>query len=130
MSTRQRIKLVLDTTALVFLIWLGLTLVCALFSAALAHANTGAFSGYAGDQDQYAMWEDVIDFAPTVSASTAGAFGQRMCLMLDSGTSEGKLINDGSTQYGVDPAAARYLIHAAEFHYCPSYYGVSAGTTV
>jgi hypothetical protein len=107
----------------------GGLMVAAVMTAGHAHAG-GAFSGYAGDHDQYAMWEDVIDFAPNVSASTAGAFGQRMCFMLDSGTSEGKLINDGSTQYGVDPSAARYLIHAAEFHYCPSYYGATPGEVI
>jgi hypothetical protein len=91
-------------------------------NAAPAGDTSVAFSGYSGDRDQYSMWEDAQPFAPSVSATDAGGFGQRVCGLLNAGNSEGRLINVGATQFNVPVDAVRYLIHAAEWHYCPEFY--------
>lgn len=115
------------TQILLTLIALGWAL--AALVATAGHANaapvgdvSSAFTGSAGDGDQYAMYSDVIDFAPTVTPSVASGFAQRICTMLRDGTSEGQIIYAGSSQFNVDPTAVRYLVHASEWHYCPEMY--------
>jgi hypothetical protein len=104
--------------ALVALGWLA----AAALSLSTGQAHAAPFSGPQGDHDQYAMWEDIIDFAPSVTASDAGAFAQRVCGMLNNGNSEGYLVSSASTQYHLDPGDVRYIIHMAEWHYCPEWY--------
>jgi hypothetical protein len=111
------------TRNLLALIAFGAMFVAAFWAAPGAHASP--FYGHSGDHDQYAMWEDVISFAPDVTAADAGGFAQRVCGMLNAGNTEGYLISSASTQFSVTPTVVRYIIHAAEFHYCPTYYGTA-----
>lgn len=96
--------------------------VLALAGAGSAQASpNGAFSGPMGDHDAEAMWVDVQPFDPSATIPGAATFAQSLCEGLRSGMSEGSVIVVG-THNGFSVSSARFLLHAAEWHYCPEYY--------
>ena len=55
------------------------------------------------------------------SASDAENFGQTMCQAMRMGHSESE-IAASAAQFNIQADDARYVLHGAEYHFCPSYY--------
>lgn len=89
-----------------------------------AHADTGngVFSGPSGDHDANALWVDVAPFDNTLTVATANTFGNTVCAGLRKGYSEGQLIAMGAHGNSSSISSWTYVVHAAEWHYCPEYY--------
>jgi hypothetical protein len=91
--------------------------------AGVAHADNGPFSGPMGDHDASAYWVDVSSVA-NGSLSSATGLAYTICSKLADGFSEGRLIaviaQTPDTTTSVSDA--RYVVHAAEWHFCPTYY--------
>lgn len=92
-----------------------------LLGVGFAHADNGPFSGPAGDHNAESMWVDVEPFDHSVTVAEAGKYAQTMCESLRSGMSEGQIIAIGA-QKGFTVGDATFLLHAAEWHFCPEYY--------
>ncbi len=91
--------------------------------------TTAAFSGPAGDRDAGAFWVDVHPMLPGPKWTMAkdAELVRLMCSKLEGGWSEGHLIadianSDGTPTSQSDLSGITYVVHAAEWHYCPSYY--------
>ncbi|WP_165608066.1 DUF732 domain-containing protein [Mycobacterium alsense] len=91
-------------------------------ASAVPVGDSGPFSGPAGDQDASAFWVDVENELPGWSAGKDQQLAQLMCQKLDSGYSEGDLIAEIANGDGSSVGAIRYVVHAAEWHFCPQYY--------
>jgi hypothetical protein len=99
-----------------------------IYTATPAHAYTatgdtsGAFSGPAGDRDAGAMWTDVHSFLPGWSQTKDATLATTICYRLATGSSEGKITAEVANGDSSEVNAIQYVIHAAEWHYCPEYY--------
>jgi hypothetical protein len=90
--------------------------------AGVAHADNGPFSGPQGDHDVSAYWVDVSSFGSGSMASAAG-LASAICLRLTQGASEGQLIAAlAQPPYPTPVPDATFIVHAAEWHFCPTYY--------
>jgi len=89
--------------------------------------TSGAFSGPAGDRDADAFWVDAHASLPdNWTPAKAGQAAQMMCSEL-ANYSEGHVIADIANSDGKPTSDAMlrgitYTVHAAEWHFCPSYY--------
>jgi hypothetical protein len=96
--------------------------------AATAKATTGYDNGsvygggYMGDHDAYALWSMTDELGAQETVATIGAKGRSICAELASGLSEGAIVNDALTNYGVPTRLSRLIVHGAEYHFCPEYY--------
>jgi hypothetical protein len=101
----------------------ALAIGCAVTGAnLLGVAHAYPFSGPQGDQSAGAYWVDISSFDHKVTVKTAGEFGDVVCRGLTKGMSEGALIAklaDGDSSHVSDWT---FVVHAAEWHFCPSYY--------
>ena len=89
----------------------GLLTGVALLTPAFAHADSG-FSGHKGDRDVRAFWEDTgRQFSDPESVVS------HTCQMRQQGLSEQDILSLGA------PAMKLVYIQAAEWHFCPAYYG-------
>jgi hypothetical protein len=89
--------------------------------AAPAHANAYPFSGPKGDNDAAALWVDispVVDGTPTQLRGLA----EMICQKLGEGASEGQLIAAGANGDSSKVSRLTLVVHAAEWHFCPTYY--------
>ena len=88
-----------------------------------AHADTGngAYSGPQGDEDASAFWVDVSGFLNGTPAEAA-SLATDICGKLQNGTSEGQLIAAGAEDDQTQISKVKFVVHAAEWHYCPRYY--------
>ena len=99
--------------------------VAGIHFAATANAipsGNGAFSGPAGDEDASALWTDVNAFLPGWSADKDRQIAQMICGQLESGVSEGHLIAQIANGDASSVSDIRFVVHASEWHYCPTYY--------
>jgi hypothetical protein len=101
----------------------GATIALALTAGAgVAQADNGPFSGPMGDHDASAYWVDVSSVA-NGSLSSATGLAHIICSKLEQGSSEGDLIAvmaQSTTSNSM--SAAKFAVHAAEWHFCPTYY--------
>jgi hypothetical protein len=93
----------------------------------VAQADSGLFSGSEGDRSGAAFTIDVADIVGgTVTAQTttkAAEMANAVCSKLGAGVSEPQLIIAIAQPPNPMPVSdARYIIHAAEWHFCPTYY--------
>jgi Protein of unknown function (DUF732) len=90
---------------------------------AQAHTDNGPFSGPQGDRDASAYWVDVNPFG-SGSVTSASRLANTICSKLADGFSEGRLIaviaQTPDTTTAVSDAT--FIVHAAEWHFCPTYY--------
>jgi len=113
-------------TARATLIAAGIAAAAIVSASATAHAvpvgdTSGTFSGPAGDQDASAYWVDVSGFVKG-SVSDAANLGHTICTALESGQSEGKVIADAAQGNQSNVGGDEYVVHAAEWHFCPDHY--------
>jgi hypothetical protein len=113
-------------TARATLIATGLATAAIVSASATAHAvpvgdTSSTFSGPAGDQDASAYWVDVNGFVKG-SASDAANLGRTICSALESGQSEGKVIANAAQGNQSNVSDDEYVVHAAEWHFCPDRY--------
>jgi hypothetical protein len=102
---------------------IGAMTAAVLAAEPVAHANTnGAFSGPEGDADGYAYLIDISPYLTGGSPADAAALGRQVCGQLADGVSEGRLIYAGSSNGKVSISDSRYIVHGAEWHFCPTYY--------
>ena len=97
--------------------------------AITAGSTTPAFSGPAGDHDSGAFW---VDVHPELNGSewTMAKDTQLavlICRQLEGGVSEGHLVADVANSDGTPTSQSglngiTYVVHAAEWHFCPSEY--------
>jgi hypothetical protein len=90
-------------------------------SSGVAHADNYPFSGPMGDHDATAYWVDVSDMG-IGSVASAARLANTICTSLEQGKSEGQIIaaGAGGNQSKVDNVT--FMVHAAEWHFCPDYY--------
>ena len=87
--------------------------------APIAHADTGAFSGTQGDHDAHAYWVDARGAGLSGTLADAARLANVICMRLGNGESESQLIAGGAGgKQSIDTAT--FLIHAAEWHFCPN----------
>ena len=77
--------------------------------------------GYMGDYDGSAYANMFSVVGVSYSASDAENFGQTMCQAMRMGHSESE-IAASAAQFNIQADDARYVLHGAEYHFCPSYY--------
>lgn len=79
------------------------------------------FSGTMGDHSAEAYRVDVSPYLGAGSIAAAGSLANLICGKLESGVSEGQLIASvASPPHPLLPVdSATFLIHAAEWHFCP-----------
>lgn len=100
-------------------------LALSIFGAAGAHADpaNGAFSGPQGDRNAEAFWSDIVQyFSDGGSVADAAKLGPTLCYNLEQGAPEGEIAADVAHQDSNQLDAATYIVHAAEWHYCPDKY--------
>lgn len=104
---------------------LGAAVAIAAAVPAQAHANVhgnGPFSGPKGDHDASAYWVDISDVFPSGSVDDARGVATIVCAKLQQGVSEGDLIAAGASGGDMTIGDVRYVVDAAEWHFCPAYY--------
>jgi hypothetical protein len=74
-----------------------------------------------GDYDGSAYANMFSVVGVSYSASDAENFGQTMCQAMRMGHSESE-IAASAAQFNIQADDARYVLHGAEYHFCPSYY--------
>jgi hypothetical protein len=95
-----------------------------LAGAGVARADPGSnwpFSGPKGDQDASAFWVDISSVADGTEAG-AGELANTICSKLEGGYSEGQLIARGAKGDESKIPKVQLVVHAAEWHFCPTYY--------
>jgi hypothetical protein len=95
--------------------------------AGVAHAapvgEHGPFSGPSGDQSGDAYWVDLQGHTDmTGSMAEATKLGRWICTSLRSGQSEGQLISSLASGDGTTVNGFTFVVHAAEWHFCPEKY--------
>ncbi len=85
-------------------------------------AGNGAFSGPAGDRDASALWVDVSPILSDWSAAKDAQLAGMICSRLAAGESEGHLAAEVAKGDPSILSDITLVLHAAEWHYCPSYY--------
>ena len=85
-------------------------------------AQAFPFSGPQGDDDDSAYYVDIEPFVNGATVAKAGTLGRGICARLSEGHSEGQLIAMMSQLPNGTVSDAKYIVHAAEWHYCPDYY--------
>jgi hypothetical protein len=100
-----------------------LVVFAALGFAPIAQADTdnGPFSGPKGDHDASALWVDISSVADG-TASQSEVLATTVCGKLEDGASDGQLIAAGAKGDESAIPKAKLIIHAIEWHFCPSYY--------
>jgi hypothetical protein len=94
----------------------------ALGVARSAPAHASFFSGTEGDHDASAYWIDINTVNVTGTVDKARELGTFICSQLRRGRIESDIIASGS---GGDPSnivQTRFVVHSAEWHFCPEYY--------
>lgn len=87
-----------------------------------AHADNGAFSGPKGDHDPAAFWVDATSAGVSGTLADGAALAEAICRGLENGESEGQAIMVGMKATDISLGAARFVVHAAEWHYCSDLY--------
>jgi len=98
-----------------------------VLGAGIAHAvpvgEDGAFSGPSGDQSADAYWVDLSNGTNTTgSVADAANIGHYICHQLLNGSSEGEIISNMAGGDRSQVSDIRFVVHAAEWHFCPSEY--------
>ena len=76
-----------------------------------------------GDQSAAAFWVDVQYFLPDAwSQAQDESMAQLLCSKLKGGESEGELIAEVAKGNASMISNITYVVHAAEWHFCPSSY--------
>ena len=90
----------------------------------VAHADNGngAFSGPEGDRDAGAFWVDVDPVLSGWSVSKDRELANMVCSQLEAGESEGALTAEVAKGDDGGIRGITYVIHAAEWHFCPDQY--------
>lgn len=90
-------------------------------ASAVPVGSKGPFSGPAGDQSASALWVDVAQDAPGTVAE-AEHMAHTICDGLANGTTEGAMVAAVADGDASRISTTRFVIHAAEWHFCPAYY--------
>jgi hypothetical protein len=103
-------------------------------AAGSAHADTtnsgnssngvdnGPFSGPKGDHNSDAYWVDMTSFGLVGTVAQTDKLANTICTDLGIGMSEGQLIAAMVDGHSSQVTRATLAVHAAEWHFCPSYY--------
>ncbi|BBX44992.1 hypothetical protein GCM10009641_24160 [Mycobacterium cookii] len=102
----------------------SLAMATGIMGAGLASAGpNGAFSGPEGDHDAAAMFVDINYSVKDLTIAQAGQLGADICTWLANGRSEGDIVaGEVSRGAAVSVSDAQYVVHAAEWHFCPDEY--------
>jgi hypothetical protein len=91
-------------------------------NASKSLGNNGAFSGPEGDHDSNAYWVDISGAGMRGTVAQAAGLANTVCTKLEDGFSEGQLIAAGADGDQSKIPIMTRVVHAAEWHFCPSYY--------
>lgn len=100
----------------------GLLVGAAVTLAPVASADNG-YTGTKGDHDGTAYWLDINDALPGRQTSSH-ELGLTICDKLGDGFAEQRLTDIvlGAGPVDMTMTDAQYVVYAAEYHFCPSFY--------